>query len=89
MKYCALAACLLLAATDPAAAINSNAGTTGFNFLKIGIGARSAALGGAYTAVSGDIEASAWNPAGLYGVANRTAALSLNSYLVDSQAGFV
>ena len=89
MKYCALAACLLLAATDPAAAINSNAGTTGFNFLKIGIGARSAALGGAYTAVSGDIEASAWNPAGLYGVAKRTAALSLNSYLVDSQAGFV
>ena len=52
MKYCALAACLLLTATDPAAAINSNSGTTGFNFLKIGVGARSAALGGAYAAVA-------------------------------------
>ena len=89
MKYCALAACLLLATFDPAAAINSNAGTTGFNFLKIGVGARSAALGGAYAAVAGDVEATAWNPAGLFGVDKRTAALSLNSYLVDSQAGFV
>ena len=51
--------------------------------------ARSAALGGAYAAVSGDVEATAWNPAGLFGVQQRTAALSLNSYLVDSQAGFV
>lgn len=89
MRYCVLAACLLLAALQPAAAVNSNAGTTGFNFLKIGVGARSAALGGAYAAVTGDVEATAWNPAGLFGVTRRTAALSLNSYLIDSQAGFV
>ena len=89
MRYCALAAALLLAGLDPAGAINSNAGTTGFNFLKIGVGARSAALGGAYAAVAGDIESTAWNPAGLFGLNQRTAALSLNSYLVDSQAGFI
>ena len=89
MKYCALATCLLLATIEPAAAINSNAGTTGFNFLKIGVGARAAALGGAYGAIAGEVEASGWNPAGLYGVNQRTAALSLNSYLVDSQAGFI
>ena len=80
---------LAISWTQPAVAINANAGTTGFNFLKIGVGARAAALGGAYAAVAGDVEASAWNPAGLFGVRERTAALSLNSYLVDTQAGFV
>lgn len=88
MRYCALAACILLSTWTPAAAINPNAGTTGFNFLKIGVGTRAAALGGAYAAVAGDIEASAWNPAGLSGLDERTAALSYNSYFLDSQAGF-
>ncbi|NKB68046.1 MAG: PorV/PorQ family protein [Candidatus Latescibacteria bacterium] len=73
----------------PATAINENAGTTGFNFLKIGVGARAAALGGAYTAVEAAIEASAWNPAGLLGVPERSASISYNSYLVDTQAGFL
>jgi hypothetical protein len=80
---------LAISWVQPATAINGNAGTTGFNFLKIGVGARAAALGGAFTAVAGDVESSAWNPAGLLGVRERTAALSLNSYLVDTQAGFV
>jgi len=40
-------------------------GTTGANFLKIGIGARAEALGGAYTALSDDGSALYWNPAGL------------------------
>jgi hypothetical protein len=70
-------------------ALNDNAGTTGFNFLKVGVGARAAALGGAYTAISGDLESTAWNPAGVYSVGERTAALSLTSYLVDTEAGFI
>lgn len=88
MRYCALAACILFSTVPPAAAINPNAGTTGFNFLKIGVGTRAAALGGAYAAVPGTIESSAWNPAGLSGLDERTAALAYNSYFVDSQAGF-
>ncbi len=80
---------LLLCATPPTEAINSNAGTTGYNFLKIGVGARAAALGGAYVTAAAEAEASAWNPAGLFGIDQRTAAVSLNSYLVDSQAGFI
>ena len=80
---------VVLALAQSAAAINSNAGTTGFNFLKIGVGARTAALGGANTALSGDLEATASNPASLFGVRERTASLSLTSYLVDSEAGFV
>ena len=84
-----LIAFILAAALKPAAAINENAGTTGFNFLKVGVGARPTALGGAFAAVSGDIEATAWNPAGLFGVKQRTATVSLSDYLVDTQAGFV
>jgi hypothetical protein len=38
---------------------------TGFTFMKIGIGARPVAMGGAYTAVADDANALFWNPAGL------------------------
>jgi hypothetical protein len=80
---------MLFLALQPTWAINENAGTTAFNFLKIGVGARAAALGGAFAAVSGDPEAVAWNPAGLWGLSRRTAVLSLNNYLIDTQAGFL
>ncbi len=80
---------LFLCSVSTAHAINANAGTTGFNFLKIGVGARAMALGGAYATATGDPESAAWNPAGLWGIDERTATLSFNRYLVDSQAGFV
>jgi len=70
-------------------ALNDNAGTTGFNFLKVGVGARAAALGGAYTAISGDLESTAWNPAGIYAIGARAASVALTSYLVDTEAGFL
>ncbi len=40
-------------------------GTTAAQFLKIGVGARPIALGGAYTAMANDILSIYWNPAGL------------------------
>jgi hypothetical protein len=40
-------------------------GTTGANFLKIGVGARAAAMGEAFTAVADDSTSLYWNPAGL------------------------
>lgn len=40
-------------------------GTTAAPFLKIGTSARAEALGGAYTAVVDDVDATTWNPAGL------------------------
>ena len=85
---CILLAAVTLTATD-AYAQNDNAGTTGFSFLKVGVGARAAALGGAYTAISGDLESTAWNPAGIYDGGERAAAVSLTSYLVDTEAGFL
>ncbi|MBN1302379.1 MAG: PorV/PorQ family protein [Melioribacteraceae bacterium] len=43
----------------------SRVGTTVAPFLKIGAGARAVAMGSAYTAVSDDIYATYWNPAGI------------------------
>ena len=40
-------------------------GMTGADFLSIGVGARAAALGGAYVALADDASAVYWNPAGL------------------------
>ncbi len=43
----------------------AGAGTTAANFLRIGQGARGAAMGEAQTAVTEDVNAAYWNPAGL------------------------
>jgi len=45
-------------------------GRTAADFLNIGIGARAAGMGGAYTAVAEGAGAAYWNPAGLRTVAN-------------------
>ncbi len=45
--------------------IPDNAGTSGLAFLKIGVGARAAGMGEAFTSVSGDIYSLYWNPAGV------------------------
>jgi hypothetical protein len=45
-----------------------SAGGTTAAFLKLGSGARATGLGGAFTAVSGDINAISYNPAGLAGL---------------------
>jgi hypothetical protein len=42
-----------------------NAGSTGMQFLKIGVGARAMGMGGAYASIAGDATALAWNPAGI------------------------
>jgi len=42
-----------------------NAGRTAADFLQVGIGARAASLGGAYTALAEGSDAGWWNPAGL------------------------
>jgi len=47
---------------------NTNLGTAGAQFLKIPVGARAAALGGAFTSYGDDASAVFWNPAGIVGV---------------------
>ncbi len=46
-------------------AMNTNSEETSAAFLKIGIGARATAMGGAYSAIADDPSALYWNPAGL------------------------
>ena len=72
----ALVVALVATKSGPTMAVNDSAGTAGFNFLKSGVGARPAALGGAYTAVVGDLEATGSNPAGVFGIRERSATLS-------------
>jgi len=43
----------------------TNVGTSAAAFLEIGVGARSQALGGAFTALANDASALYWNPAGI------------------------
>jgi hypothetical protein len=43
----------------------SRVGTTGMQFLKIGVDARSSGLGGNFTALANDVSALYWNPAGI------------------------
>jgi hypothetical protein len=66
MKYSIAIAIIAVLALAPAAmAINSNAGTSAFTFLRIGTGAKSQAMGGAFVGLADDASAIYYNPAGL------------------------
>lgn len=64
-----------------AASAGSWRGATGGSFLKLDVGARSAALGGAYCAVAEDALALYWNPAGLERLSGASAAFLHAFYL--------
>ena len=55
------------------AAIDEDAGTTGFSFFKVNYSARAAAMASAYTGLSNDANAVFFNPAGLVQVQNTQA----------------
>ena len=58
-------------------------GRTAMQFLKIGVGARQAALGEASVALVRDATAAFWNPAGIVGIARYEAAFSYTRWLAD------
>lgn len=59
------------------------AATTGFNFLKLGIGARPLAMGEAYVALADDINAIYWNPAGLVQLRRQEIGFTYNRWFED------
>jgi hypothetical protein len=66
-------AAALCAAPGYASFSKDDAGTAAAQFLKLGVGARPAALGEAYAAVADGAAATYWNPAGLAQVTRRDA----------------
>jgi len=58
-------------------------GTTAAQFLKIGVDARASSMGGAFAAMSGDLSAMHWNPAGLSQHNGLEAMFVHNSWLAD------
>ncbi len=68
LRFCALAFLICISPLNLMAEsyFNKEAiGTTSADFLNLPIGARAAAMGGAYTAISEDASGIFWNPAGL------------------------
>src|SRR5438445_11477059 len=61
------------------------AGTSSAQFLKMGAGARAAAMGDAFSAVADDVTATYWNPAGLAQIKTPEMSLMQNSSLIDTQ----
>jgi len=58
-------------------------GTSGGQFLKIGVGARAVAMGEAYAGMEGDINSIYWNPAGLSKINNLQASFSHTAWFQD------
>lgn len=57
------------------------AGTSGAQFLKLGVGARSVAMGEAFVAVANDASALFWNPAGLARLSSKELSASHHAYV--------
>jgi hypothetical protein len=74
---------LILICASPAFA--GKEGTSGAQFLKIGVGARAAAMGEAYDTVASGAGAIFWNPSGLVGVQNHSITVSDNEWIADTR----
>lgn len=61
----------------------SKVGTTAAQFLKIGVGARAIAMGGAFVAVANDVTGIYWNPAGIARMPRHEAILLHTKWLAD------
>ena len=87
MMRTTIAALLLCLSLAPLAAIHDDAGTTGFNFLKVTYSTRAAAMGNANTGQSDDADAVFFNPAGLMNAESTQLATSYMHYFDGFQGG--
>ena len=69
--------------------ISTNAGTSAFPFLKINVGARPVAMGGAFTGVADDESSLYYNPAGIAVFEEKRFIAGYHNYFVDMQSGFL
>lgn len=82
---------LLLMGVQPVTAkdANADAGTSSFPFLKINVGARAVAMGGAFTGLANDATALYYNPAGLAVMQRPSFVAGYHNYFEDLQSGMV
>jgi len=82
---------MLLPFALPAGAsdVNTDAGTSGFAFLKIESAGRPVAMGGAFTGLADDEASLYYNPAGVARFEERRFILGYHNYFEDIQSGFV
>ncbi|KKM91027.1 hypothetical protein LCGC14_1232630 [marine sediment metagenome] len=64
-------------------------GTTAANFLKIGVGARAAAMGDAFTVIVDDSTSLYWNPAGLAKMEKRQFSATYNMWFAGINQGYL
>lgn len=83
LSHLAIALLLMSCFAASQQAALTKTGTTAASFLKIGLGARPAAMGGAYTAVSTDLSSLYWNPAGLARMTGGEAAFNHVDWIAD------
>lgn len=67
----------------------NNEGSTGSVFQKIWVGARSAGMGGAYSALADDITALYWNPAGIAKLQGTNVGASYSRWFADITHNYV
>ena len=75
--------CLLLPLSAEGAQIFEKVGTLGGQSLKIGVGARAAAMGDAYVALADDATAVYWNPAGIARLSGQSVSFNHASWPAD------
>ncbi|MBM2841561.1 MAG: hypothetical protein HW412_2089 [Bacteroidetes bacterium] len=66
----------------------SKVGTASAQFLKIGVGARAAGMGGAFAAVSNDVSALYWNPAGMTALPSISVGFSHSQWFAQMSHNF-
>ena len=84
-------ALLVAAARSALNLITGGPGTSGADFLTVGVGARALAMGGAFTAVDSGADANAvnWNPAALGFIDGSNVTASYNSLFKDENQGYL
>ncbi|MBN2357133.1 PorV/PorQ family protein [candidate division KSB1 bacterium] len=80
---------ILILVSVSTTAFTATPGTTGFQFLKSQMGARPAAMGGAFLAIPGDIHDIHYNPAGLAVFQGRAGSFTYLKHLLDFNSGFI
>ncbi len=87
-KICLVLAVALIGVTASADEF-SKAGSTGAQFLKIGVGARYHAMGEASVAVVNDAYSMYWNPAGMTKIISNELAFTYIDYLLDVKLNYL